>query len=641
MSFAISSSKLTGNPGDSGWAQVHDFRPEDSQKFSARGHFFAVVATKKGKEGVESVVAGRELLTRLHEEYFGKTDVSAYNALLSAVEKVTVEFKEIWGDVEIAACAVLGDVTYAACGGGAKISILRSGMLAKILDSKDDPSKNVISASGYPKNSDILILGSASFFNIFPDATLKDALSGLDPKDATEKLAPKLHSGAGLGDVGAAILKFEKGVLPKVSSMKASSEQIEPAVGKSYLSFIKRAKDKQSLFLARTRNKLTLRLSKLPEKKIFVAAPLDEVKAAAGRKFYISVGVLLLVLLIISIGFGIKQNNEKERKSRYEDRLISAQHQFEESVTLFPLDENRARELFSESNSVVNTLIQEGVSDPELTKLSEEIAKERGRILGEYEGNTELFVELSLVSDGFVGSQLAGSKDSFTVINDGADRIISTSFETKRSEVVAGPDQVEGAKTLAVYTDRVYVVKNDGVYEIGESVEKVIDADWEGEVLAYSYAGNIYILEKGAGVIKRYTAGESGFSTGANWLSPGVEPDLSGIISWAIDGSIWLLSSSGKISRYSLGNPQVFNITGISPPLFNPKAIYTSEDLESIYILDPENSRVVVIDKEGNYKAQYKEEKIKEAKDLAVSEEEKKIILLMGDKLFSIEIKHL
>ena len=627
MSFALSSSKLTGNPGDSGWAQVHDFRPEDSKKFSDRGHFFAVVATKKGKEGVESVVAGRELLTRLHEEYFGNTQISAYNALSAAVEKVTGEFKEIWGDVEIAAC-----------GGGAKVSILRGGMLAKILDSADDESYKVISASGYPKDSDILILASATFFNIFPDGTIKGALSGGDPKDATEKLAPRLHSGAGLGDVGAALLKFEKRLLSNEGSEKASSKQMGQGVKDKQILLLR---SKQSLFLARTRNKLTSWLSKLPEKKIFVRAPLDEVKSAAGRKFYISVGVALLILLIVSIGFGIKQNRQKERKSRYEDRLISASHQFEEAVSLYPLDANRARELFSESAAIVSALNDEGVSDPVLSKLSEEIDRQKGRILGEYEASSELFVELSLVSDGFVGSQLAAFGDSVIVINDGADRIISVSFETQRSEVVAGPDQVTGAKTIAAYSDRVYIVKDDGVYEVGDEKNKIVDADWDGNVLAHSYAGNIYILEKGSGVIWRYTAGELGFSSGTNWFSEEIEPNLSNTISWAIDGSIWLLSSSGKVSLYSLGNPQAFNVTGISPPFLNPRAIYTSEDLESIYILDSEESRVVVIDKEGNYKAQYKSEMIKETKDLAVSEKEKKIILLSGDKLYALEIKHL
>ena len=48
----IVSAKLTGNPGPSGWSQVHEFAPTDSKKLAARGHLYAVVGT-----GVETKAA--------------------------------------------------------------------------------------------------------------------------------------------------------------------------------------------------------------------------------------------------------------------------------------------------------------------------------------------------------------------------------------------------------------------------------------------------------------------------------------------------------------------------------------------------------------------------------------------------------
>src|SRR5688572_14364787 len=113
----ITSGKVTATPGPSGWAQVHDFVPDDIEKQKVRGHLFAVVATKKVVEGVETVAAGRELLSRLHEEYFGNLEEKPFNALKNATEKVIQEFKNTWGDVEIAACAVVNDVVYSASGG--------------------------------------------------------------------------------------------------------------------------------------------------------------------------------------------------------------------------------------------------------------------------------------------------------------------------------------------------------------------------------------------------------------------------------------------------------------------------------------------------------------------------------------------
>ena len=58
-------------------------------------------------------------------------------------------------------------------------------------------------------------------------------------------------------------------------------------------------------------------------------------------------------------------------------------------------------------------------------------------------------------------------------------------------------------------------------------------------------------------------------------------------------------------------------------------------------MLDPKGERILVLEKEGRYKAQYKAEIIKDAKEIIVSEKEKKAILLINDKLYSIDLKHL
>jgi hypothetical protein len=49
----------------------------------------------------------------------------------------------------------------------------------------------------------------------------------------------------------------------------------------------------------------------------------------------------------------------------------------------------------------------------------------------------------------------------------------------------------------------------------------------------------------------------------------------------------------------------------------------------------------LVVDKDGNYKAQYISDNIKTATKIVVSETDKKMILLEGDKLYSLDIKHL
>jgi len=56
------------------------------------------------------------------------------------------------------------------------------------------------------------------------------------------------------------------------------------------------------------------------------------------------------------------------------------------------------------------------------------------------------------------------------------------------------------------------------------------------------------------------------------------------------------------------------------------------------YILEAEKSRIVVLEKNGDFKLQYVSDAIKAANDLVVSEKEGKIILLTGSKLMYIQI---
>ena len=626
MAFSLTSAKLTGNPGISGWAQVHEFIPEDPEKLAARGHLIAVVATGRHEEGVDAVSAGRELLSRLHEEYFG-AEGSAFAILEAAVKKVSEEFRESWGEVEIAAVTLIGDVVYSVAGGGAEVHIFRNGILAKILESTPG---EVVSASGYPQEGDVLILGTKLFFETSPTGVLKAAIEGKDPESAVEALAPSVHAKEDTGGLGGAVISFQKEEETLVAARVKEEEEKAP---------IKKGPN----ILGKALGVLMGIASKvLPEKKIYVRGMEGvEEEVPQKRKMTLTVGAILLVLLVVSIGFGISAKNTREEKARYETRLTQAQHEFDEAMNLSSLNQERARELFANSRSIADSLVSEGVEDDILTELVKKLDENQGAILGEYKIEPDLFVDLSILSSGLTGDALAASSEMLFVLDKKGKRVVGINFASKKTEIVAGPDQVTEATDIAVYEDRAFILNSEGVFEIGDTKTKAVDNEWEGEVLIYSYAGNIYVVDKAGGVIWRYPGSGTSFSAKQNWFAPGVKPDLTLIKAVSIDGSIWLLSSSGKISKFSLGNPVSFGPSGVFPELVSPDSIYTNEELKYVYLLEKSKKRVVVLEKDGKYKAQYTAEKIGEATDLAVNEEEKRIIILVGDKLFSLEVKHL
>ena len=148
------------------------------------------------------------------------------------------------------------------------------------------------------------------------------------------------------------------------------------------------------------------------------------------------------------------------------------------------------------------------------------------------------------------------------------------------------------------------------------------------------------MVDKETGSIYRYQGQNNTFGEKQDWLSAGTKANFSNVGQFVIDGSIYLLYPNSRILKFSQGSPQNFNLSGIIPQIGNVDAITASPDNQYLYLLDKAGGRVVVTDKKGSYKAQYVDPQIKSAINLVVSETDKKVILLTGDKLYSVDIQN-
>jgi hypothetical protein len=636
MAITIYSSKLSGTPGEAGWCQIHEFTPQDKEKLNLRGHLIAVFATSslEKEEGgsVSEIVMGRECLTRLHEEYFGNLEKSAFNALKDSLEKVFNEFKDSLGPLEIVASAFVDGVIYTAAVYGGQMAIYRNGMFAKIIESKGG---EVIAASGYPQDGDVLVLGTSAFFKDVAYGSLKAALEKENPEAATELLAPQVHASNLAGRIGAVVLKFsEEDEGPSVDTESGTVAEQHPISSKKFsLPDLRKLGFRGTGLVAKLR---TL----LPAKKIYVRQQKEEAPVRANKKTTFMVGVILLLLLLVSIGFGVKQKRQKDYRLTFEADLTKASHDFEEAISLKDVDTTRSRQLFSESKQITSDLIGRGITDKDLIDLNEQIKQNQGIIMKEYNSTAGLLIDLSLLTEGFVGEKISYSDGTVYVLDPGSKKIINVVIENKKSKVFAAPSELGEVKDITSYFGRVFTLEGDGIYEIGESRKKVVDKGWGADSLIYAYGANLYVLDKENSAILRFVGLEKGFSSKQDWLSSGTTADFSNVVSWAIDGSIWMLTSDGEILRYSLGNKVTFNPKGV-PYSEGAKYIYTSDDTGNLYLLFPQEKSILVLTKDGEYVAVYISDKLADAKQFIVSEEDKKIVILTQDKLYSIDLQHL
>ena len=151
------------------------------------------------------------------------------------------------------------------------------------------------------------------------------------------------------------------------------------------------------------------------------------------------------------------------------------------------------------------------------------------------------------------------------------------------------------------------------------------------------YLDKMYLLNKQDKQIYRLTSSDRDFVSLTNWVREDLPLDKT--ISLAVDGSIYALQESGEVIKLSGGRNQGFPSLVIEPELNSPTKIFTDENSQNLYILDPTNKRLTIFSKNGELVNQYYSDKFNNLKDFLIDEAGQKAYLLNGAQVFVISLK--
>jgi hypothetical protein len=221
--------------------------------------------------------------------------------------------------------------------------------------------------------------------------------------------------------------------------------------------------------------------------------------------------------------------------------------------------------------------------------------------------------------------------------------IYSLGTKTKTAGIIGGGDDLKKESYIDFIGDHVYVFTPVNIYDFNRASNtfKTLfkpSEKWGKIKGLHTFAGNIYLLDSGNNQIWKYQGTDYGFGEIAPYLKDRV--DFSNTISFAIEGAIYVLSTSGNVAQFSSGNAQNFEITGLETPLKYPTSIFTTDETKNIYILD--SGRVVVLDKKGVYQAQYvlpRTQNLEPSPLILADETVKKVFLFSGSKVYSFDLK--
>lgn len=343
---------------------------------------------------------------------------------------------------------------------------------------------------------------------------------------------------------------------------------------------------------------------------------------------------------------------------RATELFAEAEDRYREALDRDP-DENRAAVLLvlRDAKDLANEALRfdpDRALAPDINRLLSQIGREEDRLNRVRTVVTSATIgEFDSAGVGSAAEQMDVRVDAKYVIDATAGRVVS--FVTaKQGTTVLRKGEVVSAVTvqdpIAVVNRALSVLVLDSRYNLvslqpdqNPRLLRIAGTEtWRTPVAFDNFNNNFYVLDPGANAIHKYQATAGGYEVApSSYVAAGAEVDLSSAIDLAIDGDIFVLDSDGSVMRLRGGQRVPFEITGLDGDTLKARRIFTEVEMDSLYLVDSANKRIVEIDKreesEGEFVRQFKyagsDDFFADIRGIWVSEIDGKLIVLGVDSI--------
>jgi hypothetical protein len=191
--------------------------------------------------------------------------------------------------------------------------------------------------------------------------------------------------------------------------------------------------------------------------------------------------------------------------------------------------------------------------------------------------------------------------------------------------------------TIWVLTDAVH--RFDPSQNNAKPEEELAASDrLSGGRLVSVFSNAVYVFNPGERTILKYTEEDDTFTGPVKWLRSAPGLDFEQIVSMVVDGDIWLTDKKGGIFRLRGGNAQDFSVKGLEQPFDSSLTLYTTEESERLYFLEPAHHRVVILAKDGTFIREVTSSSLAAASHLVVSPDETKLFAVSGSTVYEVNL---
>ncbi|HCR10870.1 MAG TPA: hypothetical protein DIU23_00280 [Candidatus Pacebacteria bacterium] len=248
-----------------------------------------------------------------------------------------------------------------------------------------------------------------------------------------------------------------------------------------------------------------------------------------------------------------------------------------------------------------------------------------------------VFFNFQLVQSGFLAKKSAVVGETAVFLDTETNVGISLNLHSKQSARMEMGD-IATSRDITAEDKHIIVLGSDALYLDGKKALEGIDSTKDPAFLS-SFGGNAYVFYRGDGTLLKHVSSGSTFSTGTNWIRSALGFQKDTATSLAIDGKVWIGTTDGRIIVFSQGTRFSFTTKGLTEPFASAVIVYTTSDLQHVYVLEAGKNRVVVLNKDGTYVASYFAPELGTSTGVLISADESTVYFPSGSVVYSLNLK--
>lgn len=597
---------VTGLPQVDGWAQVISH---------PSGSFFCVLAV----QGQNANSIGKNLTEFLLSQEITNS-ASLHHVLLDLLQKARTELCKI----QLACLTIDEKNKVIAATHSGSVLLKRNGKIGEILFSTGE--LKII--EGVLQNGDIFSITTEEAKNTF--SNLKEKLANKTEEIAT-KLVSELQDNQTSSLVAVGLLE------ETITEEDLTTQKVNRKVFKEKLTN-----------LIRHSRKINLKSLVLVPKKIISKFKFSKEKITLEQQnnlqLFLKIAFFLITVFVAIIFW--KQQTIKKELEPVTPVLADIDQRFEQlknndQASQFEL-RTESRNLLKELEDLITRNKDNKYSLEAIKKHYQEIQAFSETISGvETQGPLDPFFDLRLAEPEFVEKQTSLDGQQLFALDAAGKYGIYLDLTNKQTTKFDLGKVGENTKAIAIGENSLFAL-GSGIHvfnltdpEKHQQLKEEGDSDRGGTIIK-TYGPYIYIFNPEKRNIYRYLLKDEELSEPIGWLIDKQNLDFSAVESMAVDGDLWLTDNNGQIFKYTQGQKQDFTIKDLPTTLGKTIKIGAAENNDYLYILDKDQQKVVILQKDGQFVKEISSESLSSGGNIVALTDKPGALVISGSLIYQL-----